>query len=82
MPVAVCAWLKTMLSNAWRNQLRNARIGSTDGSVLDPDEIPDTDPRIEIDEAEYRTYLVKRWLTDAGTIRARYLESVLGVRGQ
>lgn len=56
------AWLKTVLSNAWRNQLRQARIGSPDGSVLDPDQIPETDPRIEIDEAEYRTYLVKRAL--------------------
>jgi RNA polymerase sigma-70 factor, ECF subfamily len=56
------AWLKTVLSNSWRNQLRKARMRTAEGSVIDPDQVPDTDPRIEIDEAEYRTYLVKRAL--------------------
>lgn len=53
------AWLKTVMANAWRNHTRRAkRIGA----APDPEQIPDTDPRIEIDEAEYRTYLVKRAL--------------------
>lgn len=51
------AWLKTVLMNAWRNQLRK-RTPDT-GS---PDEIPETDPRLQLDEAEYRQQLVRRAL--------------------
>jgi RNA polymerase sigma-70 factor (ECF subfamily) len=58
------AWLKTMMLNAWRNQLRKRQAGSEDGfSGLDPDSIADTDPRLQLDEAEYRDHLVRRALT-------------------
>jgi len=55
------AWLKTILLNAWRK--RQAAIARTrlaaEGAL---DEIPDTDPRLEIDEGEYRKHLVARVL--------------------
>lgn len=57
------AWLKTVLLNAWRNQARKQTAASTRSSgALDLDLIPDTDPRIELDEAEYRAQLVRRAL--------------------
>ena len=57
------AWLKTVLMNSWRNQARRKRAGLPNaGGALDPDSIPDTDPRMELDEAEYRTHLVRRAL--------------------
>ena len=57
-------WLKTVLMNSWRNQARKQRRGTpgAQGS-LDPDSIPDTDPRLQLDEAEYRSHLVRRALT-------------------
>ena len=57
------AWLKTVLMNSWRNQARRQRAGTphAQGS-LDPDLIPDTDPRLQLDEAEYRSHLVRRAL--------------------
>ncbi len=57
------AWLKTVLMNAWRNQARKKRTGMPDAvGTLDPDSIPDTDPRLELEEAEYRAHLVRRAL--------------------
>ncbi len=58
------AWLKTVLMNAWRNQVRqrSSRAASA-GNILDPDLIPETDPRLQLDEAEYRAQLVRRALT-------------------
>ncbi len=53
------AWLKTILLNAWRNQVRQRASQRGDRGVA-PDEIPDTDPRLELDEAEYRAHLVRR----------------------
>ncbi|MDX1970709.1 MAG: sigma-70 family RNA polymerase sigma factor [Planctomycetaceae bacterium] len=57
------AWLKTVLLNAWRNQVRQRKNRSADGGgTADPDQIPDTDPRLQLDEAEYRAHLVRRAL--------------------
>lgn len=57
------AWLKTVLMNSWRNQVRKLRPGVLHGQgSLDPDSIPDTDPRLQLDEAEYRSHLVRRAL--------------------
>jgi RNA polymerase sigma-70 factor (ECF subfamily) len=53
------AWLKTILLNAWRNQVRQRASQRGDRAVT-PDDIPDTDPRLELDEAEYRAHLVRR----------------------
>lgn len=58
------AWLKTVLLNSWRNQGRKKRTGMPNAAgMLDPDSVPDTDPRLELDEAEYRSHLVSRALT-------------------
>lgn len=58
------AWLKTVLLNSWRNQARKQRTGTPGApGVLDPDLIADTDPRLQLDEAEYRSHLVRRALT-------------------
>ncbi len=55
------AWLKTVLMNAWRkNQARAARTRTTGHGL--PADVPDTDPRMELDEAEYRRRLVARAL--------------------
>lgn len=55
------AWLKTVLMNAWRNQCRRRGAGPTLApGAVDPDSIPDTDPRLELDEAEYRSALIQR----------------------
>ena len=57
------AWLKTVMMNAWRNQARQRKARSSFASeTLDPDLIPDTDPRVQLDEAEYRARLVSRAL--------------------
>jgi RNA polymerase sigma-70 factor (ECF subfamily) len=58
------AWLKTVMLNAWRNLARKRRAGTpgANGS-LDPDSIADTDPRLQLDEVEYRAHLVRRALT-------------------
>ena len=56
------AWLKTVLLNAWRNQQRGRRSRPASSSWLDPDLVPETDPRLELDEAEYRGQLVRRAL--------------------
>jgi RNA polymerase sigma-70 factor, ECF subfamily len=56
------AWLKTVLLNAWRNQVRQ-RSGERAGRAPPPEEIADTDPRLELDEAEYRAHLVRRALS-------------------
>ncbi len=58
------AWLKTVLMNAWRNQHRRRGPGSPLApGAADPDLIPDTDPRVKIDEAEYRAALIQRAMT-------------------
>jgi RNA polymerase sigma-70 factor (ECF subfamily) len=58
------AWLKTVLMNSWRNQARKKGAGMPDSAgILDPDLIADTDPRVQLDEAEYRLHLVRRALT-------------------
>lgn len=55
------AWLKTILLNTWRkHQARVARMRSAADGALD--EIPDADPRLELDEVEYRKHLVARAL--------------------
>lgn len=54
------AWLKTILLNAWRNQARRRSVVMP--HALDPDLVPDTDPRLQLDEAEYRSHLVRRAL--------------------
>ncbi|QDU28367.1 RNA polymerase sigma factor RpoE [Anatilimnocola aggregata] len=57
------AWLKTVLLNSWRNQARKQRSGTPGAAAaLDPDQLPDTDPRLQLDEAEYRSHLVRRAL--------------------
>ena len=58
------AWLKTVMMNAWRNQVRHRKSQSSiSPEAIDPDLIPDTDPRLQLDEAEYRAQLVRRALT-------------------
>lgn len=58
------AWLKTVMMNAWRNQVRQRRTqAAISPCALDPDLIPDTDPQLQLDEAEYRAQLVRRALT-------------------
>lgn len=53
------AWLKTVLLNSWRNQTRKQRAGTPGANgTLDPELVEDTDPRLELDEAEYREHLV------------------------
>jgi RNA polymerase sigma-70 factor (ECF subfamily) len=55
------AWLKTVLLNAWRNQQRKRRVGRFEEQVgFDPAQIPDTDPRLQLEEAEYRSHLIRR----------------------
>lgn len=55
------AWLKTVLLNAWRkHRTHAARTRIAAASAVE--EIPDTDPRLELDEAEYRRHLVARVL--------------------
>ncbi len=57
------AWLKTVMMNAWRNQLRQRKSQfSSRSEALDSDLIPDTDPRLQLDEDEYRAQLVRRAL--------------------
>ena len=58
------AWLKTLLMNSWRNQVRRGKNHpKIQSDVVDPDLIPDTDPRLQLDEVEYRTMLVRRALS-------------------
>src|SRR4051794_37139548 len=55
------AWLKTVLLNTWRKHrahVTRTKV-SAHGAV---DEIPDTDPCLELDESEYRKHLVARVL--------------------
>ncbi len=55
------SWLKTILLNTWRDQLR--RRGSRPalgGEALQ--EVEESDPRLDLDEVEYRTVLVRRAL--------------------
>lgn len=56
------SWLKTILLNTWRNQLRSRRARPSHGGDALVD-IEDTDPRLDLDEAEYRAVLVRRALT-------------------
>lgn len=57
------AWLKTVLMNAWRNQTRQRSSAKENRlDALDPDQLPETDPRLGLEEAEYRTQLVRRAL--------------------
>ena len=57
------AWLKTVMMNAWRNQCRQRQSHCPAGAAgVDPDLIPDTDPRLQLDEAEYRAQIVRRAL--------------------
>lgn len=57
------AWLKTVMMNAWRNQVRQNKSRAPHGTaILDPELLPETDPRLQLDEAEYRAHLVRRAL--------------------
>lgn len=56
------AWLKTVMLNAWRNQVRRQRNPVGHPGDLEPLDIPETDPRLELDEAEYRAHLTRRAL--------------------
>lgn len=56
------AWLKTVFLNAWRNQTRQRQFASLNHGDATPDDIPETDPRLHLDEAEYRTQIVRRAL--------------------
>ncbi len=57
------AWLKTVLMNAWRNHVRKRRTGDAHGIEREQlDQIPDLDPRLALEEAEYRTQIVRRAL--------------------
>src|SRR5262249_53530683 len=55
------AWLKTVLLNCWRKQqLKRAGEAVTANGELG--ELAEADPRVEIEEEEYRRYLVRRAL--------------------
>lgn len=55
------AWLKTVLLNAWRkHQARRTRLFGAGHDVLD--QLGEDDPRLELDETEYRGHLVARAL--------------------
>jgi RNA polymerase sigma-70 factor (ECF subfamily) len=55
------AWLKTVLLNCWRKQqLKRAGQKVTANGELTS--VPVSDPRLEIEEEEYRGYLVRRAL--------------------
>lgn len=56
------AYLKTMLLNAWRNELRGRRSRPAGDELEALLAAADTDPRFELDEAEYRGELVRRAL--------------------
>ncbi len=57
------AWLKTVLMNAWRNQTRQRRFAAENRlDALNLDQLPETDPRLGLEEAEYRAQLVRRAL--------------------
>lgn len=57
------AWLKTVMMNAWRNQVRQKQSrGDNPPDLIDPDLLAETDPRLQLDEAEYRAHLVRRAL--------------------
>lgn len=55
------AWLKTVLLNTWRKHRARRTVvqGTLAGNLED---IPDTDPRLELEEEEYRRHLVGRAL--------------------
>lgn len=55
------AWLKTVLLNAWRKQ-QARRAAMRVGAGEDLDVLEDTDPRLEIEEEEYRRHVVARAL--------------------
>ncbi len=55
------AWLKTVLLNAWRKQLARRAMQRT-ASDAELNTLADTDPRLELEEAEYRQYLIARAL--------------------
>jgi RNA polymerase sigma-70 factor, ECF subfamily len=55
------SWLKTILLNTWRNQVRRRSARPSLGGEALAD-VEDTDPRLELDEAEYRVAIVRRAL--------------------
>jgi RNA polymerase sigma-70 factor (ECF subfamily) len=55
------AWLKTVLLNGWRkHRARRTRLFGAGDEALD--QVSEADPRLELDEAEYRSHLVARAL--------------------
>lgn len=57
------AWLKTVMMNSWRNQVRQRKSrAAISAEIIDPDDLPETDPRLNLDEAEYRAQIVRRAL--------------------
>lgn len=55
------SWLKTILLNTWRDQVRRRASRRALGSEA-LDDVEESDPRLELDEAEYRALLVRRAL--------------------
>jgi RNA polymerase sigma-70 factor, ECF subfamily len=55
------AWLKTILLNRWRNHLRR-RSAEKLIDQADMNEVPDSEAIPELEEAEYRQYVVSRAL--------------------
>jgi RNA polymerase sigma-70 factor (ECF subfamily) len=55
------AWLKTVLLNCWRKQ-QLKRVGQAVTVNGELGEVAGSDPRLEIEEEEYRCYLVRRAL--------------------
>lgn len=77
-----CAWLKTVLMNAWRNHCRRRSVGPTLApGAVDPDSIPATDPRLELDEAEYCAALIQRAMLLMRDHFESLLESLLRICG-
>jgi RNA polymerase sigma-70 factor (ECF subfamily) len=61
-------WLRTVTLNSWRNNRRRAELVVPAGSPA-PEAVAAPDGALEIDEAEYRRYLVGKAL---GTMRAGF----------
>jgi len=54
------AWLRTILVNTWRDQLKRRIAAPVESHASLLDELAGSDDTAELDEAEYRRYLIHR----------------------